>query len=269
MWYMHLRTQTKEHYAQIIETTRLRVLDRAEADGVAPSENLLIVPAVATTPATPALVATTPQREAATSSPAPRGRAANRRRQRRARSSSSGTPTPIPRPAGGKRAWDPTPEPLQVPFPEPPPRSRPSEYLRRRCPACFGNLKHDPATLADVNVCADTCFTQKKKKSPRDPPRTHPKTHFVPEEQAAETEAYANAVRGTEGQPKQSKRHKAMLDALEDEDDYDHPDLLLPPSVLDSCEASFKAADDVAVASSRLVDRMLGRSAGIWGPREE
>lgn len=93
-------------------------------------------------------------------------------------------------------------------------------------------------------VCIDACFTQKKKKAPRDPPRTHPKTHFVPEAQAAETEAYVDAVRGTEGQQKQSKRHKAMLDALEDEDGYDHPELLLPRSVLDSCEASFKAADE-------------------------
>jgi hypothetical protein len=24
---------------------------------------------------------------------------------------------------------------------------RPSEYLHRRCPACFGNLQHDPSEM--------------------------------------------------------------------------------------------------------------------------
>ncbi|KAJ7632028.1 hypothetical protein B0H17DRAFT_1280950 [Mycena rosella] len=102
-----------------------------------------------------------------------------------------------------------------LPFPEPSPRTRPSEYLRRRCPA------------ADVNVCIDACFTQKKRKSPRDPPRTHPKTHFVPEEDAARTEAYVDEVWQVE--EKRAKRQKAMEDALEAED---------------GCEASFKAADE-------------------------
>jgi hypothetical protein len=32
---------------------------------------------------------------------------------------------------------------VENPFKEPPPRTRPSEYLRRRCPACFGGLVHD------------------------------------------------------------------------------------------------------------------------------
>ncbi|KAJ7106146.1 hypothetical protein C8R44DRAFT_834353 [Mycena epipterygia] len=189
MWYTHLRTQTKEYYSQIIESTRLQLLDDAEEDrvGVAPNEeqNLPPSPTVATTPAPVETV--TPQRVVATSSPPPRGRQANRNRGRRIRSSSSGTPTPVPLHTGHKRVRDPTPEAPQVPFPEPPRRTRPSEYLRRWCPACFGDLKHDPATLADVNVCINACFTQKKKKSPRDPPRKHPQTHFVPEEQAAET----------------------------------------------------------------------------------
>ncbi|KAJ7708199.1 hypothetical protein B0H17DRAFT_1156047 [Mycena rosella] len=117
-----------------------------------------------------------------------------------------------------------------------------SEYLRRRCPACFGGVKHNPAMITDVNVCIDACFTQKKRKSPRDPPRTHPKTHFVPEEDAARTEAYVDKVWQVE--EKRAKRQKAMEDALEAEDGYEHPELLLPRSVLDGCEASFKAADE-------------------------
>ncbi|KAF7334360.1 hypothetical protein MSAN_02375400 [Mycena sanguinolenta] len=136
-------------------------------------------------------------------------------------------PTPAAR--GRKRGREPTPEPPKVPFPEPPPRLRPSEYLRRRCPACFGNLKHDPSEIADVIVCIDACFTQKKRKSPRDPPRTHPDTHFVPEEQCARTEEYVDGVRVQE---------------VDEEDGYEYAQLPLPRSVLDACEASFKAADE-------------------------
>ncbi|KAJ7635871.1 hypothetical protein B0H17DRAFT_961379, partial [Mycena rosella] len=135
---------------------------------------------------------------------------------------------------------------------------RPSKYLRCRCPACFGGVKHDPAMMcvplvpdlppiltvrsADVNVCIDACFTQKKRKSLGDPPRTHPKTHFVPEVDAARTEAYVDKVCQVE--EKRAKRQKAMEDVLEAEDGYEHPELLLPRSVLDGCEASFKAADE-------------------------
>ncbi|KAJ7753696.1 hypothetical protein B0H14DRAFT_3600959 [Mycena olivaceomarginata] len=35
-------------------------------------------------------------------------------------------------------------------FPEPPPRTRTSDYLVRRCPACFGGLKHDPSQAVDI-----------------------------------------------------------------------------------------------------------------------
>ncbi|KAJ7687025.1 hypothetical protein B0H17DRAFT_1203874 [Mycena rosella] len=96
--------------------------------------------------------------------------------------------------------------------------------------------------IANINVCIDACFTQKKRKSPRDPPRTHPQTHFFPEDTAARTEAYVDDVWQVE--EKRAKRRKAMEDALDAEDGYEHPRLLLPRSVLDGCEASFKAADE-------------------------
>ncbi|KAJ7336153.1 hypothetical protein DFH08DRAFT_965053 [Mycena albidolilacea] len=131
------------------------------------------------------------------------------------------------------------------PFPEPPPRLRPSEYLRRRCPACFGNLKHDASEIADVHVCIDACFTQKKKKSPRDPPKNHPDTHFIPEEQAARTEAYVDGVRNVSHNSARTRKRRAGVQAVEEEEDgYEHERLLLPRSVLDGCEASFKAADE-------------------------
>ncbi|KAJ7799048.1 hypothetical protein B0H14DRAFT_3491975 [Mycena olivaceomarginata] len=77
---------------------------------------------------------------------------------------------------------------------------------------------------ADIFPCIDACFMQKKKKSARDPVKKHPDSLFIPEQQTARTEEYVDGVR--------------------DEDGYEHKDLLLPRSVLDGCEASFKAADE-------------------------
>jgi hypothetical protein len=75
-----------------------------------------------------------------------------RRHRSHSTSSPSSSDTPRPAPQTRKRAREPTPEPgkpecPKVPFPEPPPRVRPSEYLRRRCPACFANLKRDDSQL--------------------------------------------------------------------------------------------------------------------------
>ncbi|KAJ7219844.1 hypothetical protein C8J57DRAFT_1095127 [Mycena rebaudengoi] len=140
-----------------------------------------------------------------------------------------------------KRVREHTPDALpQVPFPDPPPCTRPSEYLRRRCPACFGDLRHDPALLADVMVCTDACFTQKKKKTPRDPPKTHPTTRFVPEVQAVAMERYIDAVRTK----KRQKKPRVTVMEVDDEEDSYEPHMNLPRSVLDACESSFKAADE-------------------------
>jgi hypothetical protein len=92
-------------------------------------------------------------------------------------------------------------------------------------------------------VSIDACFTQKKKKSPKDPPKYHPDTHFVPEDLAAKTEAYVDSVRNTSDKNEERRKHQAREDE-EEEDGYDHERLLLPRSVLDGCEASFKAADE-------------------------
>ncbi|KAJ7688333.1 hypothetical protein B0H16DRAFT_1753131 [Mycena metata] len=92
---------------------------------------------------------------------------------------------------------------LEVPFPEPPPRTRPSEYLRKRCPGCFGDLKHNPDEVADL--------------------------------------MYVESVRQQKKTTKRPKNNGVAVD--EDEDCYEHG-LPLPRSVLDGCEASFKAADE-------------------------
>lgn len=102
----------------------------------------------------------------------------------------------------------------------------------------------DACFRSDVKVCIDACFTQKSAHAALDPPKTHPNTHFVSEEQAAATEQYVDSVRNVDAQQKKTKRRRATVQEVDDEDDYEHPDLLLPRSVLDGCESSFKAADE-------------------------
>ncbi|KAJ7795836.1 hypothetical protein B0H14DRAFT_2620574 [Mycena olivaceomarginata] len=159
-----------------------------------------------------------------------------------------------------KRGRSPRPDRPDPPFPDPLPRSCPSEYLRRRCPLCFGNLYHDPSQLSanlrhrvDLIVCLDACFTQKRTTSASDPPRRHPSTHFVPEADATATDAYVKETRGTFGpaEPRSKKsKTRTPLSSEDTEDGYEHPDLLLPRSVLDACEASFKAADEKRAKAS-------------------
>jgi hypothetical protein len=97
-------------------------------------------------------------------------------------------------------------------------------------------------------VCLDACFTQKKKKTPPDPPKRHPYRHFVPEEQTRRTEEYVESVRAAKehGRENDKRRKRATVQEVEDEaeDGYEFERLPLPRSVLDGCEASFKAADE-------------------------
>ncbi|KAJ6538683.1 hypothetical protein DFH09DRAFT_1323637 [Mycena vulgaris] len=143
------------------------------------------------------------------------------------------------------------------PFPEPPPRSRPSDYLISRCPACFGGLVHDPTQHVDVNVCADACFTQKRRwKGARDPPRTHPNSVFVPETTADQMGAHVEEVR-----PPGARPPKKQARVEEEEDTYEGANLKVPRSVLDECETSFKAADEKREkASTKFFD-----DTGIMG----
>ena len=124
------------------------------------------------------------------------------------------------------------------PFPDPPPLTRPSDYLVSRCPACFGGLKHDGTQSFDVAVCVDGNFTQKrrKKKGGQDPPKEHPNSVFIPETLVRKMDAYVESVRAA----KKGRKKKARKD---EDDCYEGP-LKVPRSALDTCEASFKAADE-------------------------
>ncbi|KAJ7873548.1 hypothetical protein B0H14DRAFT_3438323 [Mycena olivaceomarginata] len=87
--------------------------------------------------------------------------------------------------------------------------------------------RHDPTAEADIFPCIDACFTQKKKN------RRHGRRSMW------------TGVRGTSGKKERPRKRGVGVHMLdEDEDGYEHEDLLLPRSVLDGCEASFKAADE-------------------------
>ncbi|KAE9391843.1 hypothetical protein BT96DRAFT_791059, partial [Gymnopus androsaceus JB14] len=119
--------------------------------------------------------------------------------------------------------------------------SRPSEYLRSRCPLCFGGMKC-------IIVAADACFTQKHsaQKGGRDPPRTHPNSYFIPEEEVNAWKHYADCVRSrkqSEAPPR--KRTKGDTTQVNDEEqDHCEEGLRVPKSVLDGYLASFTAADE-------------------------
>ncbi|KAH9912541.1 uncharacterized protein B0H18DRAFT_1088385 [Fomitopsis serialis] len=120
---------------------------------------------------------------------------------------------------------------------------RASEYLHACCPLCFGSDKMYlfwQLTLCspDVIVCLDVCFTQKcckGKAGTRDPPRAHPDTVFVPEEEVKTMEDIVECTRrgGGQGVPLSSEG-----------DDIVEGDLKLPNSVLDGCNDLFTAADE-------------------------
>jgi hypothetical protein len=75
--------------------------------------------------------------------------------------------------------------------------------------------------------------------------KKHPDSLFIPKQQTARTEEYVDGVRSTSSKKERPHIHGVGVYMLDkDKDSYEHADLLLPRSVLDGREASFKAADE-------------------------
>ncbi|KII83586.1 hypothetical protein PLICRDRAFT_119196 [Plicaturopsis crispa FD-325 SS-3] len=127
-------------------------------------------------------------------------------------------------------------------------RTRPSEYLRARCPLCFGGKNwHDPTAVADVIACLDACFTQKRRRTAdgqRDPHRAHPDTVFMPEEDVNAMRDFVQETRGS------TKTRRAPPGPQDPERDTYERGLRVPNSVLDECKDSFGAADEKREAAS-------------------
>ncbi|KAJ7911685.1 hypothetical protein B0H13DRAFT_1875523 [Mycena leptocephala] len=132
-------------------------------------------------------------------------------------------------------------------------RSRPSDYLHARCPACFGGKWEDPEMILAVIMSGDACFTQMRNKDKgwADPPHRHPTTVFVPEEVTKKMDSFVDSVRPP---PKLARNPRKVAQVVEeDEEDEDHiedPEMPVPKSVLDDCQASFSAADEKRMKSS-------------------
>ncbi|KAJ3978702.1 hypothetical protein F5890DRAFT_1389853, partial [Lentinula detonsa] len=137
---------------------------------------------------------------------------------------------------------------------EPRSLSRPSEYLRSRCPLCFGGYSTYRNFYSEsVVVCVDACFTQKHNagKGSRDPPQVHPNTFFLPEDYVKEWKVYVDSQRASKPQPSPTKHAKKSTNVVEKEDDDCCEDgLRVPKSVLDGCLSSFTAADEARVKGS-------------------
>ncbi|KAL1697862.1 hypothetical protein EV121DRAFT_274803, partial [Schizophyllum commune] len=137
---------------------------------------------------------------------------------------------------------------------------RPSSYLARRCPSCFGSGRRLSALLPqspDCVVAIDACFSQKHNKQRRDPIFCYPDSSILDEEVIATTAQTVEAMQ--ESGPTKSKHvRKARLDGppahagptLGEERGTAEP-LRLPPDALAKCENSFKAAQaSIAKAST-------------------
>ncbi|KAJ7755601.1 hypothetical protein B0H14DRAFT_3599812, partial [Mycena olivaceomarginata] len=200
-WYTHLRNQVNHDFDAHLERARLSYLE-GQTDSTSTSTHW------ARPSQTQMRDASTSPLTTPTSPSTPRARSAS--------------PTPAPRGAGKKRARESTPK-VENPFKEPPPRTRPSEYLRRRCPACFGGLVHEMARAhvplrMDFNCCLDACFTQKRNAGPTtDPVKLHPDTHFLPEHLGSKMEEYVDSVRDTKPGGNAKKQRKATVEEIDDD----------------------------------------------------
>lgn len=107
-----------------------------------------------------------------------------------------------------------------------------------------------------VIMSGDACFTQRRNKGKggADPPRQHPSTVFVPADVTRKMDAFVETVRPPRAQSKKSKKKSHLVDDDDDEeeveDHFEDPQLPVPKSVLDDCEASFAAADERRMKSS-------------------
>ena len=153
---------------------------------------------------------------------------------------------------------------------------RPSDYLRERCPLCFGRsnwAKPEEVYVlimflysllngcsVDSIVCLDACFTQKRRKSQGNswvPPCQHPETVFVPVNESEQMEATVEAIRPSQPSKALEKAavskapSKATPSASSENVDYE-TGVKVPKSVLDECYESFLAADANRVKASTL-----------------
>ncbi|KAI6156644.1 hypothetical protein BKA82DRAFT_4325514 [Pisolithus tinctorius] len=133
----------------------------------------------------------------------------------------------------------------------------PSEYLRKRCPLCFGsrNWKNNNSSSdPDAIVCIDACFTQKRRRSQQDDPVNPTGSVFLSQEDIDTMECEVEGLRRTKASM-QKRSGQSSKKNCGDEDRFEQG-MRIPPSVLKGCNESFTAADErrqkVSLASTQF-----------------
>ncbi|KAL1686808.1 hypothetical protein GGG16DRAFT_24945, partial [Schizophyllum commune] len=111
---------------------------------------------------------------------------------------------------------------------------QPSDYLRSRCPACFGSsrrLSAEDPNVPDVLVAIDACFSQKHNKQARDPAFNHPHDIMLSEETLQSADDRVRALRNRSGRRTRVPTFDAQAAGIR-----------VPSEALQNCEDSFKAA---------------------------
>ncbi|KAH6866010.1 hypothetical protein BKA70DRAFT_1380820 [Coprinopsis sp. MPI-PUGE-AT-0042] len=125
--------------------------------------------------------------------------------------------------------------------------SLPSDYLQSRCILCFPPVRSTTHLRADVVVCLDTNFTQKRRNAARGEarsvPLSHPTTVFLTTDEVARAKAHVERLRND---AKKTRNTKADDDTIE-------PGLQVPTSALDGCLESFTAADEKRIKASTAI----------------
>lgn len=124
------------------------------------------------------------------------------------------------------------------------PLTQPTEYLRGRCPACFGSnsrLSALQTSAPDSIVALDACFSQKHNLQTRDPAFLHPYSVMLDEGALAAAERKVDAARGGRKPPR--KRAGGARNAEPSGED-ELSGIRVPADALRNCEESFKAAQE-------------------------
>ncbi|KAF9503945.1 hypothetical protein BS47DRAFT_1309035 [Hydnum rufescens UP504] len=154
-------------------------------------------------------------------------------------------------------------------------RSVPSDYLRSRCPLCFGGDVSGGGKLPDFFLCLDACFAIRRnkdydrrpghKKQPgiQDPCIVPPGTRELPRSFLEIWKARVEEARPGNPARRMSKKGEYALDGPDADDDIIEAGLHVPNSSLNICGESFVAADGdrVKTPGERFSD--TGVMAGV------
>ncbi|OAX31515.1 hypothetical protein K503DRAFT_794937 [Rhizopogon vinicolor AM-OR11-026] len=136
--------------------------------------------------------------------------------------------------------------------------TQPTEYLRSRCPLCFGGNDWQNGTRAspsmpDIIVCLDACFTQKRSTNPccadsKDPPNPTP-SFFLLIDDVKVMEDFVQHSRASRTEP---------------EDDRYEEGMHVPVSVLDGCGKKWEKESTRFFTDTGLMALLCRHDCVLW-----